>query len=530
MGFLELTDVAYRLPGGWTLFEGVSFRVPDGSHSALVGANGIGKTTLMRLIAGEEEPAAGAIRVDGRVGLMRQFIGSAERPTTVREFLLAYSEPEVRAAAAIVSRAEAGLTADAGERSQLAYADALAAWEAAGGYRAEVLWDRCAHEAFGGGFPESADRPIETLSGGERKRLALEIVFRSSFDVVLLDEPDNTLDIEGKEWLESRIIGDPRTILFISHDRTVLERAATHIVTLEGRATWTHAGGFSTYAAARDARVDRLDERHRRYEEERKRLEDMVKEMKRKAAYNDGWASKARAAEHRLERFEHDEQPPEKAEVQNVRMRVGGGRTGKVAFRARALAIAGIIDPFDAEVRFGERVGVIGANGTGKSHFLRLLAGEEIAHEGEWMLGARVDPALFAQLHERPDIDDRPILEVVMKKGIERSKAHAALRRYELDRAAANPFALLSGGQQARFQILLMELDSPTMLLLDEPTDNLDVASADALERALDRYEGTVIAVTHDRWFMRLLDRFLWFDEDGTVRELLASPYDLAMR
>ena len=529
MGFLELTDVAYRLPGGWTLFEGVGFRVPDGSHSALVGANGIGKTTLMRLIAGEEEPAAGSIRVDGRVGLMRQFIGSAERPTTVRAFLLAYSEPEVRTAAAALRGAEERLAADEGERSQLAYAEALAAWEAAGGYRAEVLWDRCAHEAFGGGFPESGDRPIETLSGGERKRLALEIVFRSSFDVVLLDEPDNTLDIEGKEWLESRIIQDPRTILFISHDRTVLERAATHIVTLEGRATWTHTGGFATYAAARDARVDRLDERHRRYEEERKRLEDMVKEMKRKAAYNDGWASKARAAEHRLERFE-GEQPPEKAEVQDVRMRVDGGRTGKVAFRARALAIAGIIDPFDAEVRFGERVGVIGPNGTGKSHFLRLLAGEEIAHDGEWMLGARVDPALFAQLHERPDIGDRPILEVLMKKGIERSKAHSALRRYELDRAGTNPFALLSGGQQARFQILLMELDSPTMLLLDEPTDNLDVASADALERALDRYEGTVIAVTHDRWFMRLLDRFLWFDEDGTVRELLASPYDLAMR
>ena len=256
----------------------------------------------------------------------------------------------------------------------------------------------------------------------------------------------------------------------------------------------------------------------------------MIKEMKRKAAYNDGWASKARAAEHRLERFEDREQPPEKAEVQHVRMRVDGGRTGKVAFRARGLAIAGIIDPFDAEVRFGERIGVIGPNGTGKSHFLRLLAGEEIAHDGEWMLGARVDPALFAQLHERPDIGDRPILEVLMKRGVERSRAHSTLRRYELDRAGGNPFELLSGGQQARFQILLMELDSPTMLLLDEPTDNLDVASADALEGALDHYEGTVIAVTHDRWFMRVLDRFLWFDEDGTVRELLASPYDLAMR
>ena len=531
MGAIEVTDVAYALPGGWTLFEGVSFRVPDGDHAALVGANGIGKTTLLKLLAGEEQATAGALRVDGRVGLMRQFIGSSERPTTVRDFLLSYSERPVRDAAARVRRVEERLTSgDTSEAAQLAYADALHAWETAGGYDAEVVWDACAHRAFGGGYPESADRAIETLSGGERKRLAIEVIFASPFDVLLLDEPDNTLDIAGKEWLEDMIRADRRSILFVSHDRTVLDRAATRIVTLEGRATWTHGGPFATYHEARDARVERLDEQHRRYEEERKRLTDMVKEMKRKAAYNDGWASKARNAEHRLDRFEANEQPPEKAEIQDVRMRIGGGRTGKVAFRARGLAIAGIVEPFDAEVRFGERVGVIGPNGSGKSHFLRLLAGEPIAHEGEWMLGARVEPALFAQLHERPDVGDLAILDVVLKKGLDRTKAMSALRRYELDPVSRNPFEVLSGGQQARFQILLMEIDSPTMLLLDEPTDNLDVASADALEEALTRYEGTVIAVTHDRWFMRLMDRFLTFDDDGSVRELLESPYDVAVR
>jgi ATPase subunit of ABC transporter with duplicated ATPase domains len=531
MGLIELTDVSVALPGGWTLFQGVSFRVPDGEHAALIGANGIGKSTLLRIIAGEDRPTAGAIRVDGGVGLMRQFIGSDARPTTVRDFLLAYSEADVRRAAERVRAAEGRLTAgDTGDRAQLAYADALAAWDQSGGYRAEVVWDKAARAAFGGGYPESADRPIETLSGGERKRLALEAIFAGAFDVLVLDEPDNTLDIDGKRWLEEQIRAEPRTVLFVSHDRTVLDRAATRIVTLEGRAAWTHHGPFGTYAESRDARVERLDERHRAFEAERERLTDMVKEMKRKAAYNDKWASKARSAEHRLERFEEREEPPEKAAVQNVRMAIDGGRTGKVAFRARGLELTGIVRPFDAEFRFGERWGVIGPNGTGKTHFLRLLAGGAVAHAGEWKLGARVKPALFAQLHERPDVGDRPILDVVLKKGFERSRAFSTLRRYELDHVAGNPFELLSGGQQARFQILLMEIDSPTMLLLDEPTDNLDVASADALEDALARYEGTVVAVTHDRWFMRLMDRFLFFDDDGEVHELLESPYAVAVR
>jgi ATPase subunit of ABC transporter with duplicated ATPase domains len=531
MGFIELADVSYALPGGWTLFEGVSFRVPEGEHTALVGANGIGKSTLLRLLAGEEKQASGSVRTDGRVGLMRQFIGSNERPTTVRDFLLANSEAPVRQAAAKVRAAEEQLSAgDTGERAQLAYADALHAWERAGGYTAEVMWDRCAGAAFGGGYPESADRPIETLSGGERKRLSLEVIFRSPFDVILLDEPDNMLDIQGKTWLEDTIRADARTILFVSHDRTMLDRAATRIVTLEGKAAWTHSGSFSSYGEARDARIDRLDERHRRYEEERARLEAYMKEMKRKAAYNDGFASTARNAEKRLARYEERQQPPEKPEIQNVRMRIDGGRTGKVAFRARGLAIRGIVDPFDTEVVFGERIGVIGPNGTGKTHFLRLLAGDRIAYDGEWMLGARVEPALFAQLHERPDVEGQAILDVLMKRGLDRSRAMSTLRRYELDHVSRNPFELLSGGQQARFQILLMEIDSPTMLLLDEPTDNLDVASADALEAALHRYEGTVVAVTHDRWFMRLMDRFLFFDDDGSVRELLESPYDVAVR
>jgi ATPase subunit of ABC transporter with duplicated ATPase domains len=526
MGFIELTEVAFALPGGWTLFEGVSFRVPEGEHAALVGANGIGKSTLLRLIVGDEPPRAGTIQVDGRVGLMRQFVGSEARPTTIRDFLLAYAEAPVAEAAARLARAERWMHDHPGEEAQMRYASALAHWGEVGGYEAEVLFDVCTHAAFGVGYPECGDRKIETLSGGERKRLSLEVILRSRFDTVLLDEPDNTLDIDGKRWLEDTIASTPKTIMFVSHDRTVLDRAATRIVTLEGKAAWTHHGAYATYPQAREDRIAGMEEDQRRFDEKHAQLVAYVKDMKRRAAYNDGMASRGRAAESRLRRFEERETPPPKPEVQNVRMRIDGGRTGKVALRIRSLSIAGIVQSFDTEIWFGERIGVIGPNGSGKTHFMRLIGGEDVRHEGEWRLGARVEPALFAQLHERGDLADLPILEVLRKRGMTMTESMAALRRYEIDHVSRNPFELLSGGQQARFQLLLMEVDSPTMLLLDEPTDNLDVASADALQEAVDRYEGTVIAVTHDRWFMRTMDRFLFFDRDGTVRELLESPYE----
>jgi ATPase subunit of ABC transporter with duplicated ATPase domains len=168
---------------------------------------------------------------------------------------------------------------------------------------------------------------------------------------------------------------------------------------------------------------------------------------------------------------------------------------------------------------------VVGANGTGKSHFLRLLSGEQIDHTGQWRLGARVQPSLFSQLHDRPELGNRSIVDLLTHRGFELGAAISSLKRYELHVVAHLPFSLLSGGQQARFQLLLMEKESPTMLLLDEPTDNLDVESAEALEEGLMKYEGTVVAATHDRWFMLLLDRFLIFTSDGSVREALESPY-----
>ncbi len=526
VGLVEVTNLGYTLPGGRVLFDALSFRVPSGRRVALVGANGVGKTTILKLIAGALEPGDGFVNVEGRIGYMPQFIGSFDSDTSVREFLAGLSGPAVHTAAARLRRSEFIVAGPHGHAAQMRYADALAEWGEIGGYEAEVVWDTCTSAALGLRLAEVGDRRLATLSGGEQKRLALEFMFRSDADVLLLDEPDNFLDIPGKEWLEKTLTAARKTILYVSHDRTMLANTADALTTLEAHSAWTHHGPFETYAPARAARLERIEEEQRRYKEKHDRIVAQIKEFKRRAAMNDKFASRARAAEKKLDRFEKAAAPRERPRDQDIRISITGGRTGVSVFRAHELAFPGLLSPFTCEIVFGERVGVVGGNGTGKSHFLKLLAGDDIRHAGGWKLGARVNPALFSQLHERPDlVAAESIVELLRGLGLDLGGVMTTLKHYELQDVARLPFRLLSGGQQARLQILVMEHESPTMLLLDEPTDNLDIDSAEALEEALTHYQGTVVAVTHDRYFMRMFDRFLIFGDDGSVSEALESPY-----
>ncbi|GAA3165267.1 hypothetical protein GCM10010486_34730 [Nonomuraea roseoviolacea subsp. carminata] len=257
--------------------------------------------------------------------------------------------------------------------------------------------------------------------------------------------------------------------------------------------------------------------------------------LRQTAANNDAVASAYRAARTRLARFEEAGPPERPPKRQNVRMRLRGGRTGKRAIMCEALELTGLMRPFDAEIWYGERVGVLGSNGSGKSHFLRLLAEAadgavpSVRHSGSVRLGARVVPGHFVQTHARPDLHGRTPAELVMTgHALTLNEAMAALARYELAPAANQRFETLSGGQQARLQILLLELSGATLLLLDEPTDNLDLASAEALQQGLTSFAGTVLAVTHDRWFAADFDRFLIFGADGAVYESDEPVWDEA--
>ncbi|MEU9929182.1 ATP-binding cassette domain-containing protein [Streptomyces anulatus] len=550
MGYIDVNSVSYGLPDGRVLLDEISFRVGEGAKAALIGANGSGKTSLLRIIAGDLAAHGGAVSRGGSLGVMRQFI--AREGDQVRDLLLSVADPRIRRAAAAVDAAEAALGSSTDTKAQMAYAAALADWGDAGGYDAEVLWDVCTTEALGVPFEGCKRRAVDSLSGGEQKRLVLEALLRGPGQVLLLDEPDNYLDVPGKRWLEDRLLETPKTVLYISHDRQLLARTAKSIITVElgaaGNTSWVHPGGFDTYHQARTERFERFDEMRNRWDEERAKLRALVQMYKQKASYNSDMASRYRSARTRLDRFESMGPPPAQPRQQHLAMRLRGGRTGKRTVICADLELTGPMKPFDLEVRFGDRVAVLGSNGSGKSHFLRLLATggsapepghepvgdlpvEPVSHRGAARLGARVRPGWFAQVHGRPDLAGRTLVSILhrgdeRREGLPREEASRVLARYELAAAAEQEFDSLSGGQQARFQILLLELGGTTLLLLDEPTDNLDLVSAEALQHALRGFEGTVLAVTHDRWFARDFDRFLVFGSDGTVYESSDPVWD----
>ena len=585
MAHVDVAHLSHVLPNGRMLLDDASFRVGEGTTAALVGPNGAGKTTLIRLIAGDISPQSGTIAVSGGLGVMRQFVGgirgAAASPgkqggggaqteawpgpgspasqgpgypgaggdpaapdpegpapgqldtgrvtgaSPVRDLLISVAPPRVQAAAARLDAAELAMMERDDEPTQMRYAAALAEWGDAGGYDAEVMWDACCMAALGVGYERCRWREVGTLSGGEQKRLVLEALLRGPAEVLLLDEPDNYLDVPGKRWLEQQLASTPKTVLLVSHDRELLANCAERIVTVEDGSVWVHGGGFATYAQARRDRIERLDELRRRWDEEHEKLKQLVRMYRLKASYNDAMASRLHAAETRLRKFEEAGPPELPPRDQNVRMRLRGGRTGKRAVICENLELTGLMRPFSVEVWYGERVAVLGSNGSGKSFFLRLLDGDEVRHEGTARLGARVVPGLFAQTHARPDLAGRWPEEILMTEhAMLRNEAMAALARYELQYCARQAFDSLSGGQQARLQILLLELAGSTLLLLDEPTDNLDLASAEALQAGLESFQGTVLAVTHDRWFAKSFDRFLVFGGDGNVYEADGPVWD----
>ena len=522
---ITVSELAYAPPGADQLFFDVSFGIAPGEHAALVGANGVGKSTILRILSGVIDADGGEFTVNGSVLTMTQDVGMSRPTDTLREMLIEVAPPQLRTAGRALVAAEKAL-AD-GSDDGMGYANALSDWGDLGGYELETKWQAAAQRSVKSSIDDFSRRLVSELSGGERKRLVLDLLLTSGSDVLLLDEPDNYLDIPTRGWLEEQIMASKSTILMVSHDRALLERVATKIVVIEGSGCWSHGGSYATFPEARAKRQELMGDDLKRWNDEERRLFHHMKIMKQRAAQNFKNATKANAAETRWEKFVALGPPPPPVADQQIHVRLRGADAARRVAKLENLSVGSLFFPFSDEVYHGERVGLIGPNGTGKSHLLAVLNGAT-PDEGTISFGPRTSVGVFTQINDRPDFTGRQCIDIVRDRLIDDEKSMRALARYGLVNNARQEFQTLSGGQKARLEILCLELEGHNVLLLDEPTDNLDIESSEALEKALDGFEGTVIAVSHDRTFLAKFDRFLMIGDDGEVYAL--PDYEIAMK
>jgi len=526
MSSIVVSDLAYAPPGVDQIFFDVNFGVSAGEHAAIVGANGAGKSTILKILSGVYEADEGEFTVGGNMLSMTQDVGMSRPDDSLRDMLVEVAPKVLRDAGRALIAAEVAL-AD-GTDDGMGYAEALGVWGDLGGYELEAQWAAAAQRSVKTPVDDFARRKVSELSGGERKRLVLDLLLTSGADVLLLDEPDNYLDIPTRAWLEDQIRACKSTILMVSHDRALLERVATKIIVIEGAGCWVHGGSYATFPEARAKRQEQLGDDLKRWENEERRLFHHMKIMKTRAAQNFKNATKANAAETRWEKFVAAGPPPPPVPDQQIHVRFRGGDSARRVVKFEDVAVGDLFAPFSEEVHFGERVGLIGPNGTGKTHLLNALYGETESLSGTITFGPRTSVGMFTQINDRPEFTGRTCIEIVRDKLIDEEKSMRALARYGLRNQARQEFQTLSGGQKARLEILALELDGHNVLLLDEPTDNLDIDSSEALERALDGFEGTVIAVSHDRTFLAQFDRYIMITDEGGVFAL--PDFDVAMK
>ena len=525
MSSIVVSELAYSPPGADQLFFDVSFGVSPGEHAAIVGPNGVGKSTILKILTGQYEADDGEFSIGGTFLQMTQDVGMSKPDDSLRDMLIEVAPIALREAGKKLFAAEKAMMS--GEDDGMKYAEALGDWGDLGGYDLETQWAASAQRSVKTPVDNFATRLVSQLSGGERKRLVLDLLLTSGADVLFLDEPDNYLDIPTRGWLEEQIKACKSTILMVSHDRTLLERVATKIIAVEGSGAWVHGGSYVTFPEARQKRQELLGDDLKRWNDEERRLFHHMKIMKQRAAQNFKNATKANGAETRWEKFVKAGPPPPPVADQQIYVRFRGADSARRVVKFEAVAIGDLFMPFSDEVHFGERLGLIGPNGTGKTHLLNALNGKAEGLMGDITFGPRTSVGMFNQVNDRPEFHGRECIEIVRDKLSDEQKSMGALARYGLRNNARQEFQTLSGGQKARLEILGLELAGHNVLLLDEPTDNLDIDSSEALERAIEGFEGTVIAASHDRTFLANFDRFIMITDDGDVYEL--PDYDIAL-
>ncbi|MEE9616995.1 MAG: ABC-F family ATP-binding cassette domain-containing protein, partial [Anaerolineae bacterium] len=533
------------------VFENLSWEIHDDRCVGLIGPNGCGKSTLLRLIAGELTSDTGfTIRRKGlTVGYLRQEPRLGPGHTVWQETLAASTK--LARVEAELARVEAQLADPAvyGDERVLTrtldrQARLLDEYTQLGGPGYEGRVRSTLHSL---GFTDAdLHLPVEALSGGQKKLVGLAKLLVIQPDLLLLDEPDNHLDLEGKAFLEQFIRGYKGAVIIVSHDRYLLDLVADEIVELEDGRLTHYPGSYSEYAFEKQMRLLRQQQLYRAQQKEVKRLEQAAKRLLTWGAVYDNvkFIRRGRNILKRLERMDRLDKPV--LERRRMGLELDGWRgSNKVleiidldkVFPANPKGFEGkplgssdeaiILAGLNLLLWRGERVGMVGPNGAGKSLLFRLILGQETVSDGEIKIGPSVKVGYYAQEHETLDYERTLIDTVRQAAKLSEEGAVRFLGRFLFSYEQARGLvANLSGGERSRLQMALLMLSDANFLLLDEPTNNLDIPSAEVLEDALADFEGTVFVISHDRYFLdRVVDHIVELDE-GSLTEYLGGYSD----
>lgn len=526
---IQLNHVSLTL-GAHPIFRDLNWEIQHDQKVGLIGPNGAGKSSLLKLITGEHAPEPGGAIVLSRGLRLGYLPQQPELPpnqtaweaglagdTRWAEAESALKRLEAQLALPEVYGDEKRLTRALEEQQRL-----IEVYQSLGGdqYPARVR-----QMLLGLGLDEGdLAKPLGVLSGGQKKLVGLARLLLAQPDVLLLDEPDNHLDLSGKEYLERLIQTYPGAVVIISHDRYLLDAVVTHIAELEDGKLFTFTGDYSAFALDKQIRLARQEELYNIQQREIGRIETAMKRyaLWAKTYDNEKFAKRARSIQNRLDKMERIERPI--TERRRMELRLNGWRGS-----SKVLEMKHTCKTFDGEavlhdvnllLRHGERVGMIGPNGSGKSVLMRLALGVLEPDKGDVILGPSIQTGYYAQEHETLNFSQTPLDAVQRVKEMSENGAVAFLNRFLFSyRQVSQKIGDLSGGERSRLQLALVVLSGANFLLLDEPTNNLDIPSAEALEDALDGFEGTLLVISHDRYFLdRVVDRLLVV-RDGEVEE-----------
>ena len=537
--------------GAHAIFRNLSWEIQHDQKIGLIGPNGAGKSSLLKLIIGEHEPEKGGSVIRARGVTLGYLPQHPEfEPERIAFALALEGNPRIAEIEKELQRIEHKLgnpevynNARTLERVIDAQHKLLEEYEALGG----VNYASRVRELLRGlGLPESDfDKPIRALSGGQKKLIGLARLMLAHPSVLLLDEPDNHLDMPGKAYLEKLINEYSGAVVIISHDRYLLDACVMHIAEIEDGKIATFSGNYTEYILDKEERLARQEELYQVQQREISRLEMAIKRyaMWGKVYDNEKFAKKAKTMQKRLDKMETVEKPV--LERRKMDLALHGWRGSN-----QVLELLGVSKLFQTKpapsseaskscvlkdinllIRHGERVGLIGANGAGKSVLLRLILGKEQPTTGEIKIGPSVKVGYYAQEHETLNFDQTLIDAVRLAGSMSESNAVSFLIRYLFTyRQATQRIESLSGGERSRLQLALLVLSGANFLLLDEPTNNLDIASAEVLENALYDFNGTVLVISHDRYFLDRTVKRIFALEKGSITEHAGGYSDYAAR